>query len=441
MAALSGTTLAFSYYALSRYPSLHELPFIWVVLLLIEFVISPIHESFFGDLTTNRSHLTLARSEAFVACTLFVLGLWLGLALARRLQRVAHAPARSEPVQFQIATPAAVPLIIGCMTVSLAAELCVLWMSGAAQGDLEWSRGGGLIGTSPLTPLIRLGNVATLLSSYLSIVDPRRPHRRLFGALALGATAAAMVMPLSLGQRFGIMQAIGYLALPRIGAGLWLRLRTRALMLGLLPVALVTGWSLNALSSAVRGGIVSKEGFDRQRLEEVMKYDSPEHFQHLMLLSELIDRGVNEPGFGGLYDGFPMVGDALILLPRVWYPGKPITTMEVVNGVMGGYSYTSLDRATTSCYTASLWVQFYVLGSSVLMLPLSFAFGLLSMLCWGWANHHANSAIHVVLACMLWFTLGWLAFNVALTTIELPGMVLALALLRLFPVTKPCSLR
>jgi hypothetical protein len=42
--ALFALTIAFAFYALSRYPALHLLPAMWAILLLIEFVISPVHD-------------------------------------------------------------------------------------------------------------------------------------------------------------------------------------------------------------------------------------------------------------------------------------------------------------------------------------------------------------------------------------------------------------
>jgi hypothetical protein len=168
-------------------------------------------------------------------------------------------------------------------------------------------------------------------------------------------------------------------------------------------------------------------------LDQEARKEPPEsHFRHMLLLSNLIQKRVDDPAFGGLYNATPVVGDLLIIIPRVLYPAKPITTMEVVNSVALGQKFEALDRGKHSVDTASLWVQLYLLGGTAGMLPLAFAFAFGSFLVWNWAFQRRHYAPYLVATAVLWVAFGWLSFNVVFTTMELPGMLLGIVLVRFF---------
>src|SRR5436309_2761508 len=81
LGALFAATLGFAQYTFSRYQKLHHLPVMWAILMLIEFVLSPLHEFFLADLPLSRPSYVHSLSVALFSCLLFVCGLWAGLAL------------------------------------------------------------------------------------------------------------------------------------------------------------------------------------------------------------------------------------------------------------------------------------------------------------------------------------------------------------------------
>ncbi|MBP7675529.1 MAG: hypothetical protein KBB14_04335 [Thermoanaerobaculia bacterium] len=432
--ALFALTIGFSYYALSRFPSFHLLPGVWAVLALVEFVVSPAYDILYDQLGAGTVPSAESLSAAFGVCGLFVAGLWAGVAVAH-----SQTHGGTKALSGQIATYRATPVIVAFAMVSLATELFILSASGAFSGSIVSARFEGLIGTSALMPLVRLVNVGTLLGSWLSVVEVRAAARRRYFRLALMSAAVALLMPLVLQQRFGLLQAVGYLVLPLLAAGKILtRRRQKMLYIGL-GLLLIGVWVGNELSAALRGSIIANETF---RIEDALVRNEgmgATHFRHLRLLAVLMDRGVDEPSFGGLYEGHPFVGDLLIILPRKLFPNKPVTTAEVINGVAHGEVFTALDRGRYSVHTTSLWIQLYVLGGRIWIFPLAFAFSCGSVLLMDWIARRPPAAMWEAVGGVLWFTFGWLGFNVALLPMEIPGMFLAVLCLRAFSISNRAS--
>jgi hypothetical protein len=430
-AGLFATTLGFAYYALSRNPGVHQLPFIWVFLLLMEFVLSPIHDLLLDIYPLESSIFVAAMRTAIIACALFTLGIWLGLLAANRVsRRRGPYPLHSAVPRYQTG-PMAILIVVGFAGAGLATEIYILASSGALAGDLLFARGAGLIGSTALMPLVRLADIATLLASWLSLVAISPIMRRRFFWLALVSLSASLVMPLVLQQRFGLLQSSFYFALPRLASGRWLALRSRRFFFALIPLLLIAAFMGNFATGVARGMNLKSEQVNwREILRSESEDRETNHFRHMWLLADLVERGVDEPNFGGLYEGVPILGDFLIILPRVWFPEKPITSMEVVNGVAMGIYFSALDRGTVSVSTGSLWIQLYLLGGTSGMVFLAFVFSFGSVLLWGFSMRRTDRAVYVIMACVLWVQLGWLAFNVVLTTLEIPGMLLGMLAVR-----------
>ena len=81
--------------------------------------------------------------------------------------------------------------------------------------------------------------------------------------------------------------------------------------------------------------------------------------------------------------------------------------------------------------------QFYMLGGLWWMLPIAYVYARLAFGAWAWASKVVTDPRRVVLSAILFLSLGWLAYNVFLTTMELPGILLAVGLLKILPVTAP----
>lgn len=427
MGVLFAVAIGYAAYALWRYPVPSDLPFIWAALILIEFVITPVI-----DIATNRyageSHAFAdSMGRAAGACTLFVVGLWAGTAAFGRHFR-GQRPGTANFLPASVDIPGRTPLILlACAGVALLAELWVLGTSGIVGGDLAAARGAALIGTTAAMPLVRLADVATLLGSWYAEVGSNPTLRRRCGRMALVAAAVASLMPIMLQQRFGLLQTAMYFLLPKLIARKWLGWRSQATLLTVLPLLLVGAVGVNILTGAYRQ---LKMTYGSAHTEDILAIASSgglgeSHFRHLWLLSQLMRNGVDSPDFNGLYSGVPIVGDLLIILPRALFPSKPVTTMEVVNGVMFGRHFSALDRGSASVYTASVWNQFYMFGGTWGMVPLAAALAYFALMAWHAALRRASRPTGVVLATMLWVQLGWLTFNVALTSVELPGMLIA----------------
>lgn len=429
---LFAVTIAYAKYALSRNPIPSQLPFVWAAMLLTEFVVSPLLDIAAGTFVRESYGDATALSSAVAACALFVLGLWVGTAFFDRINRTrSRGTAELSRVVLEIPLRALVALV-GFAAVALAAELWVLRASGVFGGDLVDARGAGLIGTTIAAPLVRLADVGTLLGSWYAEVGHSGRARRRSLWVALGCAAVAAVMPIMLQQRFGLLQTAMYFIMPKLLAGRRYGRISQSAVMAVLPFLLAAAVLINSVTGTYRqirmsgGAAAVSDAF----AVAVNGGVGESHFRHLWLLSQLIQRGIDEPGFGGLYYDVPFLGDMLIILPRAIFPGKPVTTMEVVNGVMFGRQFGALDRGSASVHTASVWNQFYILGGAIGILPLAALFAMLALGMWRYAMGRAQQPAFLVVAVMVWIQLGWLSFNVALTTVELPGMALAFWLTR-----------
>ena len=130
---LFAVALGFSYHALLRNPNFHMLPAIWASLVLMEFVISPVHDIVVGvfPITTLGTAPSLLR--AIWACGLFVGGTWLGWAFARqRSAEQAYPIEAGSPVV--ISTRRATVIVGAFALVGAATQVYILASSGAHSG-------------------------------------------------------------------------------------------------------------------------------------------------------------------------------------------------------------------------------------------------------------------------------------------------------------------
>lgn len=422
---------------LRRFNSPHHLPFVWATLLLIEFVVSPAFDCYAGILEYGGRRADASLLSAAIVCTLFVVGTWLGVRLAARKVALGRYPIEEKDYDL-VPHPALVGVMIAILTAAGLVALVVVIGSGALRGDLRSARGEALIGTSVLLPILRLSDLAVVVSSWLSVKARDPATRKRYLLLALLGLCISLIMPLSLEQRFGVVQALAYFALPRIATWTQRNTRNRVIVLLALPFVVAGAFLLNAATAIAREVVVTGNDLDTpgEVADRILEGDGGSHFRHMSLLATLIDRGVDEPAFGGLYDGVPFVGDLAIVMPRRVFPDKPLTSMEVVNSVAMGRLFTALDRGSAAIYTTSLWVQLYMLGGILGILPLAFAFAFIGTVLWDRLMRKTSHAAGVVAAFVLWVQMGWLSYNVAFTTIELPGMLLGVALLGFIPVKR-----
>lgn len=422
----------FYFFALQRHPAPHLLPAVWGALILLEFVVSPVHDVLVSDLLSGGPLWLDALSRACVACSLFVGGTWAGLAVATRSARVPPVdPRHRRPVH--VSTGRATFLIGNFLAIGAVSQVWILYSSGALSGDVNVARGAGLIGTSLLSPLVRLSNFATLLASWLSVVATRPEHRRRFFRLALLSFAASLIVPLALSQRFGLIQALAYLAMPKWMAGMWIGATRRRVFLGLLPLLLALAFTANSITGALRGISLRGERVDSLQavLAQAESGRGATHFRHLMLLADLIEKGIDQPNRDLAYA--PFVGDMLIVLPRALFPNKPVTTMEEVNSVALGRIFRATDRGSVSVHTSSLWVQLYLLGGTWGMPVLAFCFSFGAFRLWAWSMNRPGDPRFAVVSAGMFLSFGWLAYNVVFAPMEVPGMLLAVVALSVLP--------
>jgi hypothetical protein len=432
--ALFVVAIGFAYYALPRYPKVSHLPFLWVLLVMIEFVISPLYDIFLDLYPFSSQHWVWAMSRAVEVCALSTAGLWLALALHDHLKASNDYPVESGDRTLRPANRALFIILVSA-AIAAVAEIYIVAISGAAEGDITSARGSGLIGTSILMPIERLADIGTLMGSWLSVHAVERRARRAFLGVSFVCLLVALIVPVMLQQRFGIMQSFLYFAYPRLSTGTWLGPRARVLMYIFLPFVLFAAFSLNTLTSSLRYLSISDTRVSiPEMLDKAIEDNNATHFRHMQLLANLIEKGLDEKAFGGLWeDVTPFWGDMLLVLPRALFPEKPLTTMEVVNSVDVGRQFTAKNRGEKSVETASLWTQLYILGGLWGILPLTFLFGLLGMLSWNWAMARSSSPALLIMAAVLWLNFGWLSLNVCFTFMDAPGMLLGMSLYALAP--------
>lgn len=439
---LAFTTLGFAYDALRRSLGVHALPFVWASLALLEFVISPSFDIATGSLTLESERQLAGFERAILACWLFVVGTWIGwrFALSKAPADRRYPLESPEPTRTHRFLPL---LLLAFVGLALSAATYVIGSSGALSGDLRYARGEGLIGTTVLLPLLRLADLASLVASWLSVTASAASARRRYFVIALVALCAAVLMPIALQQRFGVLQALAYFALPRLARNFSASPVYRARLLSWLPLLLVGVLLSNAATALIREFVVGGErvALDVTFAQRILQGEGGSHFRHARLLATLIENGADERHFGGLYDGVPFVGDLLIIVPRVLVPDKPLTTMEIVNSLAMGRSFTALDRGSAAIYTSSLWVQLYLFGGLWSLLPLAAAFASLTFVAWQAAMRRTHSAVGVAITGVLWIQCGWLSYNVAFTTIEIPGMMVAASALALLPMSRVAGSR
>ena len=433
---LFAVTLSFSYYVLLRF-SIHQPPFVWACLLLLESVVSPLFDWHTDNYPIHAAGFVEFMPLAVVMCALFTLGLWVGVALWQRGRGSAQYPLeQATPNTLQVGVgPLIVLLALGL--ISLAAEIFIVARSGVVGGDLNYARTLGLIGTTVLQPVVRLTDIGSLLASWMSVVATGARVRRQYFAVGIFCTLVSMVMPVFLQQRFGLLQAVLYFMLPRV-ANLGSIYRHRKVIVAALPTVLVLMYGTNEISSIARSFLIGGRQFgetlfDRELGKGILVMQ-PTHFRHTWLFGEVLSKGFEQKPVGGIYDETAFIGDVLIVMPRALFPDKPVTTMEVLNGVMIGSFFSERNREDSpSVFTASLWIQLFLLGGRIWLLPLAVIFAFGSLWLWDFGMRRSDRPAYVVMVVGIWFVSGWLAFNVALTTLEVPGIVLGMLIAHAMP--------
>jgi hypothetical protein len=429
-------TLSFAYYALRRF-SLHQPPFVWACLLLLESVVSPLFDWHSDNYPIHGAGFVDYMPLAVVMCAVFTIGLWAGTALWLRRTGSVHYPIEhAQPNTLQVGFgPLVVFMAMGL--VSLAAEIFIILQSGVLGGDLNYARTMGLVGTTILQPVVRLTDVGSLLASWMSLVASGPRVRRQYFAVGIFCTLVSMIMPALLQQRFGVLQAVLYFVIPRM-ASLPSLYRHRKLIVAAVPLVLVLVYGANEISSIARSFLIGGRQFgetlfDRELGKGILVMQST-HFRHNWLFGEVLSKGFEQKPVGGIYDETAFIGDVLIVLPRRLFPDKPVTTMEVLNGVMIGSWFSERNREDSpSVFTVGLWIQLFLLGGRFLLLPLAAVFSYGSLWLWDFGMRRSDRPAYVVMVVGVWFVTGWLAFNVALTTLEVPGIVLGMIIAHAMP--------
>src|SRR5688572_16174198 len=262
---LFAVTLSFAYYVFVRFSSLHQPPFIWACLLILESLVSPLFDWIGGTYPLNAANFVEFMPLAVVMCALFTVGLWIGAALwLRRHRSVQYPLERATPNTIHFgAGPLIVFLALGM--ISLAAEIFIIVRSGVLVGDLNDARTLGLVGTAVLQPLVRLTDIGCLLASWASLVATGPRVRRQYFAVGIFRMLVAMIMPALLQRRFGLCQGVLYFILPRV-AVLTNNLRSRRLVAATLPVGLVLVYGVNEISSTARSFLLGGRQFTAESL-------------------------------------------------------------------------------------------------------------------------------------------------------------------------------
>jgi hypothetical protein len=426
-------------YVLSWYPSLFHLPFMWAFLSVMEFVVSPIYDILVGNYPIQDQNFVDAMQGAVLVSILFTAGMFLGIARARAV-RSHLGPYPMELDTYRCRAGALAGTVIVVFTaVSLVCQIYVVGRSGALD-DVAGARGDGLIGSTLFYPLIRLSDVAAALATWLSASEITKSRRRLFLGLGVIALCSSLPMPLLLQQRFGVIQSLLYFSLPLISRGRLMWSRIAPYFRRFFPIVLFAVFAMNVVTGMARhlalttGEVVMSDLLDVDLLSESQET----HFRHMRLLAELKAKGLDRAHFGGVSNAsMPLAGDLTIIIPRAWFPDKMLTTMEVINAVRLEHEYTALDRGSTSVDTAGITMQLYIFGGAAGILPLAFLFSYISLRTWDWAASRSDRPAFLVMALIVWFQCGWLALNVVLTSLELPGMLLAMAVVGLARVAVP----